>query len=65
VSLDGAIVRAVLVHRYAERLLEAMLDTEEPGVPEVLMLLERLDDVAVEVETCRAELRTLHPGALP
>jgi hypothetical protein len=65
VSLEGAIIRAVLVHRYAERLLEAMLETDKPGTPEVLILLERLDDVAMEVETCRAELRSLHPGEMP
>jgi hypothetical protein len=54
-----------MAHSYAERLLEAMLDTDKPGVPEVLMLLERLDDVSVEVESCRAELRKVYPAELP
>jgi hypothetical protein len=55
----------VLARRYSERLIEAMLEVEEPGLPDVLMLLERVDDLAVEVESCRAELRKLYPADVP
>jgi hypothetical protein len=65
VSLDKATARAALVHRYSEQLLDALLEAEQPDLRAVAGFLDTLDDLAVEVETCRSELRELYPGALP
>jgi hypothetical protein len=58
-------VRARLARRYSEKLLRALVETEDPTVERVYTLLLTVEDIAVEVESCRAELRAIHPGELP
>jgi hypothetical protein len=65
VSLDGALVRARLAYRYSDKLLRALVDTEDPTVEKVEALVLMLDDISIEVETCRAELRAIHPDRMP
>jgi hypothetical protein len=65
VSLEAALVRARLARRYSEKLLRALVETENPTVGKVEALLLLVDDVAIEVETVRSELRAIHPDHMP
>jgi hypothetical protein len=51
----------MLAYRYSEKLLREVVDTEDPTVEKVEALLLMLDDIRVEVESCRAELPAIHP----
>jgi len=65
VNLDGGLVRARLAYRYNGKLLRLLVDAGDPDPKQVADLLLGLDDIAVEVESCRAELRAIWPGTLP
>jgi hypothetical protein len=60
--LRGALQRAALIRLYADRLCERLTDHgTTASVEEARSLLDRLDDIAVEVEACRAEVRAVYP----
>jgi hypothetical protein len=60
--LRGALSRASLARIYIDRLIERLGDLGSTAtVEEVRGLIERLDDIDVEVEAMRAELRAVYP----
>jgi hypothetical protein len=65
-KLRAALSRASLIRLYADRMIERLGDLGSTAtVDEVRALLDRLEDIDVEVEQCRAELRAVYPEELP
>jgi hypothetical protein len=61
-SLHAALQRAALIRLYADRLVERLEDHGGTAtVEEVRGLLDRLEDIDVEVQACRSELRSAYP----
>jgi hypothetical protein len=65
VSVHRALWRDSHIRHYAQSLVEELFIAGDPDVEAARGLLDDVDDVAVEVESCRAELRGLYPDKLP